>query len=263
MRSFDDTVRGRGVALLSVLWLVQSAPAAAEANPPLPGFDLGGSDARAVEIADKVMARLGGRENWDATRYLTWRFFGGRLHVWDRWTGNIRFENESLTVLMNVGTGVGRAWNGVEEITDADSLAAKLDAAYRAWINDSYWLVMPYKLKDSGVTLKFKGEGRAGGAESYILELTFADVGVTPQNKYDVYVDAEHWLVRQWSFYSNASDEEPRFTLPWSNWQRYGNIWLADDFGRSRHSEVAAPEELPNSVFVDPARLAGSLVEPN
>ena len=263
MGPLDNVVRVRAVALLSALWVGQSTPVAAEANPPLPGFDLRRSDSSALEIADKVMERLGGRENWDATRYLTWRFFGGRLHVWDRWTGSIRFEDDGLTVLMNVGTGAGRAWNGVEEITHADSLAVKLDAAYRAWINDSYWLVMPYKLKDSGVTLKYKGAGRAAGAEAHILELTFTDVGVTPQNKYDVYVDAEEWLVRQWSFYADASDEEPRFTLPWSNWQRYGNIWLADDFGDSKHSAVAAPEELPRSVFSDPAPLTSLHVETN
>ena len=87
------------------------------ANPALPGFDSEGSDAKAIEIADKVMAAMGGRENWDNTRYVTWKFFGRRLHVWDKWTGNIRFENGDMVVLMNLNSKEGRAWESGEEIT--------------------------------------------------------------------------------------------------------------------------------------------------
>ena len=60
--------------------------------PAVPGFNLKNSDANAVAIADEVMAQLGGWENWAKTRYITWKFFGRRLHVWDKWTGNIRVE---------------------------------------------------------------------------------------------------------------------------------------------------------------------------
>ena len=66
--------------------------AVADENPAAAGFDRDGSDALAIELADQVMLRLGGRENWDSTRYLTWRFFGKRRHVWDKWSGRIRFE---------------------------------------------------------------------------------------------------------------------------------------------------------------------------
>src|SRR2546421_138000 len=58
-----------------------------EENPPAPGFDRAGSDPRAVAIADRTMRAMGGRRAWDQTRYISWRFFGKRLHVWDKWTG--------------------------------------------------------------------------------------------------------------------------------------------------------------------------------
>lgn len=52
-----------------------------------------------------------------------------------------------------------------------DTLAADLQAAYRAWINDSYWFVMPYKLKDSGVTLRYRGQNMTvGGLLAHLLE---------------------------------------------------------------------------------------------
>ena len=238
---------------IAILLQVSQQPARAAENPALPGFDHSGSDNRAVEVVDSVMERLGGRSNWDATRYLAWRFFGRRLHVWDKWTGNIRFEEGELLVLMNIHSGSGRAWVANEAIEQPDSLAAKLRRGYEAWVNDSYWLVMPYKLKDSGVTSKYKGRGKTTeGIEADILDLTFKEVGVTPQNRYEVHVDAQEHLVRQWSFYREASDVAPAFTLSWNNWQPYGNIWLADDFGRSRHTDVAVFEHLPTSVFESP-----------
>mgnify|MGYP000707661607 FL=1 len=142
-----------------ILLLASGSPLSASDNPPAPGFDTAGSDPRAIAIADEVMTRLGGRDSWDQTRYITWRFFGKRRHLWDKWTGRLRYESDDLTVLMNLHTRQGRAWQSGSEIADPDTLAARLQHGYEAWINDAYWLVMPYKLKDSGVTLKYVGEG--------------------------------------------------------------------------------------------------------
>jgi len=227
--------------------------AAIDANPALPGFDETGSDREAIEIADGVMARLGGRRNWDNTRYITWRFFGRRLLVWDKWTGNIRFESKGLVVLMNINSQEGRAWDEGVEVADPDTLSDSLRSGYRAWINDAYWLVMPYKLKDSGVTLRYKERGMTeDGIPADVLELTFTAVGITPQNKYDVYVDVHERLVRQWAFYRDAADEEPAFVDPWKNWKQYGRIWLADGHGRNSHTDVAVFDDLPAAVFESP-----------
>lgn len=245
--------------------LLLAAAARAADNSPLPCFDLAGSDPEAVAIAEKVMERLGGRRAWDETRYLTWRFFGRRLHVWDKWTGDLRYASGDLLVLMNIHTRQGRAWQGGEESADPDTLVARLQHGYEAWINDSYWLVMPYKLKDSGVTLKYRGKGRTeAGVPADILELTFEAVGVTPQNKYEVWVAEADHLVRQWAFYANAADPEPRFVGPWDNWQRHGRLWLSDSRGQRGHTDVAVFDELPRAVFesaapVDLMALPGRL----
>jgi hypothetical protein len=55
-------------------------------------------------------------------------------------------------------------------------------------------------------------------------------VGVTPQNKYHVYVDSTN-LVKQWDFYTNSSDSVARFTTPWINYETYGNILLSSSRG--------------------------------
>jgi hypothetical protein len=238
------------------------------ANPAASGFDHAGSDARAIEIADQVMNALGGRAAWDATRHLRWRFFGGRLHVWDKHTGNIRIEgkerdsDESYIILMNLTTKRGRAWRAGEEVSNADDLAAMLDRGEAIWINDSYWMFMPYKLKDSGVTLRHVGSETLGdGRQADVLELTFRDVGRTPDNKYHVYVSRDRHLVEQWDFFEKATDPEPQFTSPWTGWQRYGSIMLSGGRGDRGHSDIAVFTILPESVYQDPSQVDWSSLD--
>ena len=221
------------------------------------GFDLEGSDPRAIEIADEVMDAMGGRTNWDNTRYLSWSFFGDD-QVWDKWTGRFRWQEDSLVVLMNINTQEGTAYAAGEPIENNDEMVAR---AYRNWANSGYWLLMPYKLKDSGVTLGYSGEGTTeDGRDAHILTLHFTQVGHTPDNRYDVYVDMETRLVTQWSYYANAEDESPGFTRPWENWTQYGNIMLSDGRGMRGDVPFTLPnigvfEELPDHVFEDPARI--------
>ncbi len=71
MNTRPVTLAGIFVALL----LVPPALARqAEENPPMEGFNLEASDAKAIEIADAVMQSMGGRANWDQARYLSWGF---------------------------------------------------------------------------------------------------------------------------------------------------------------------------------------------
>ncbi len=240
-----------GLMLLSFIETAVSQPAD---NPPATGFNLADSDDKAVGIADEVMAKMGGRRNWDNTHYIKWRFFGRRLHVWDKWSGDIRVEHRDQIILMNLNTQKGRAWKAGVEVTHPDSLAPLLQFGNEVWINDSYWVFMPYKLKDGGVTLKYVGEGQmADSSAADILALTFENVGVTPENKYLVYVDKQTRLVGQWDYFEKATDKKPVLSSPWKNWQSYGKILLSDGGGRGKHTEIAVFEQLPATVFQDPA----------
>jgi hypothetical protein len=243
---------------LSSSLLAAAAAATAQTNPAAPGFDLAGSDPEAIEIADAVMESMGGRQAWDRTRFVTWNFFDARRHFWDRHTGDVRIEwtgredGSSYLVLMNLTSKEGRAWRDGTEAT-GDALAGLLDQGEAAWINDAYWMFMPYKLKDTGVTLRYLGPGEMeDGRAAEVLELTFRDVGRTPQNKYHVYVGAESGLVEQWDYYAEAGDAEPRFRIPWSDWRPYGEILLSDNRGERGHSDVGVFDELPPSVFTSP-----------
>jgi len=258
--SIESTTR-----LLFIMVLAASAlvpPVAGGENPAAPGFNADASDAQAIEIADKVMANLGGRQAWDETRFITWSFFGRRRHVWDKFTGDLRVEGvdreteEPYLILMNLHSKKGRAWSNDEEVTDPLALEKMLDRGDAVWINDAYWMFMPYKLKDSGVTLRYLGEremldGRAADA----IQLTFEEVGRTPENKYYVYVAKDTGLVEQWDYFAQAEDAEPRFQSPWHNWQPHGAILLSDNRGDGGHTDIAVFTELPAAIFSDPAEV--------
>ena len=144
----------------------------------------------------------------------------------------------------------GKVKKGGEVYSHPDSLSKFVERGKSIWINDAYWLVMPYKLKDSGVSLKYVKEGKTYDEKSAdILQLTFDGVGKTPQNKYWVYVDKDSRLVSQWDFYTNVTDEEPRFSTPWANYTKYENIMLSGDRGQRKLSDIAVPNNLPSTVF--------------
>ncbi len=257
MRSFSvpaGFLSGLRLGLFLALFGTGLNLSSAEPNPPAPEFNLAGSDPRAVAVADQVMTALGGRKAWDETHYITWRFFGGRRHVWDKYTGRLRYEDKGLVVLMNLNTTSGRAWQDGVEITNADSLADMLRRAQGAWVNDSYWLLMPYKLKDSGVTLLDLGVGQdSQGNACDVLQLTFKNVGLTPDNKYHILVDRSTHLVSEWTYWKDAAVDEPRSLGPWRDWQRYGKIMLAPNHGERQHTEIGVFRTLPDHVFETPA----------
>jgi hypothetical protein len=219
------------------------------------------------------MEKMGGRRAWDRTRYVRWSFFDRRQHVWDKHAGRVRVERKGPRTgkhyvrIIDLNTGTGKAWRDGDPVTVPGELGAMTKAGVGEWINDSYWLVMPYKLKDTGVTLRSVGRGEMqDGRAADVLELTFTDVGDSPQNKYHVWVAADSGLVEQWAYFSDAADAEPGFVCPWHDWKQYGRIMLSGDRGRimlsgdrgelngrpARLTDIAVFDELPESVFTSP-----------
>jgi len=232
------------MAVTLLAWALASPPGTATERP----------DPRAVALAEATLERMGGRVAWDATRWVRWDFFGGRRHWWDRHTGDVRIEADDLLILMNVNDRTGRAWRAGVELEGGERDEA-LASGHEMWVNDSYWMFMPYKLLDPGVTLRWVGErSMQDGRPADVVELTFdPGVGYTPQNKYEVFVGRESGLVEQWSYWADAADAEPKFTLPWADWKPFGRIRLATSKGRGKDWNIAVPESLPRSVFTDPA----------
>jgi hypothetical protein len=247
------------IVLFAVMvWLTgcnSSDEQALSGNPPAEGFNLANSDPAAVELADSIMVAMGGWKNWQDTRYISWNFFGFRNLIWDKHEQFARIESlrDSITYVVDLKNLTGKVWIKDQLLNDPDSLNKMLQKAKSIWINDSYWLVMPFKLKDTGVTLKYLGEDTLmSGDRCNLIQLTFEDVGDTPQNKYLVYVDLKDNLVKQWAYYSNAAQDSANFVRPWDNYRKYGKILLsADRSDSSGPRNVSVAQTLNEKLFSD------------
>lgn len=214
------------------------------------GGATGMADEKALAVTERVMRALGGEEAWRTTRYVSWNFFEVRRHYWDRQTGDVRIESNDVVILMNLETKKGRVQKAGAELTDPIELASYLERGYAWWVNDSYWMFMPYKLRDPGVHLAYGGEKKLeDGRMTDVLSMTFDAVGLTPQNKYDVFVSKENDLVVAWAYYPDRNDAEPKFLSQWNGWQRFGKIMLATDHGQGKNWDIRVPETLPEGVF--------------
>ena len=217
-------------------------------NPAAEGFNVDASDLKAIAIADEVMEAMGGRKAWDDTRYLMWNFFDSRRHIWDKSTGDLIIEGirDTFDIQMNLKTNTGSVnYNGIQ-LTEQDSLQKYLDKGKSMWINDAYWVFMPHKLKDSGVTLKYLAQDTTqDGRSADVLSLTFDQVGDTPENMYHVYVDDSTRLVSQWDFYNTTKDTVARFTTPWSNYTQFDKLQLSNSRGGDYMiTEISASDTL-------------------
>ncbi len=216
-----------------------------------PSVDPSDSDPKAMVIADAAMEAMGGKNAWESTRYISWNFFGARMLLWDKYTGNVRIEylKKPLILVVNLNDSASKVWiNGIAQ-TEPDTLKKYLRIGREAWINDSYWLLMPFKLRDPGVTLKYlESSTTEDGQAADLLQLTFKGVGVTPDNKYHVWVNKQSHLVTQWAYFEKFSDPKPAFTTPWADYKKYGNIMLSSSRGPRR---VLIPIEVSDTVPAD------------
>ncbi len=224
----------------------------------------------ATDVAGQVMQALGGKEAWDNTHFLRFTFAGRRTHNWDKWTGRHRVEGQTpagqkYVVLHNLNTHEGEAWVDGKKV-EGEQVKEWLDRAYGAWVNDTYWLLMPYKLQDPGVNLTYEGTEQLDGDTYDKLHLSFQNVGLTPGDEYWAWINRDTHLMDRWAYLLQASPDQPRAAEPtawrWQGWQKYGKILLAPTRAqvtgdrKLELSDIAVFDSLPDSVFTSPDPVA-------
>ena len=188
------------------------------------------------------MKALGGKENWEKARYLRFDFVveqkgkvvGDFKHLWDRYTGRYRVrgttdKGQIYTVLFqDINSKKGDAFLNAVPVLDKDKQKF-LDMGYERFINDSYWLLMPYKWRDPGVNLKYEGaaKGAQGQAWDKVL-LTFGQVGLTPKDRYWAFVNQKTGMMDRWEFILQGQKAPPS-AFDWINWQDFEGIKLCTE----------------------------------
>lgn len=226
-------------------------------------------DADVTRIHSHMIGTIAPDAGWERSRYLEfdWAVNRGegqppsvRAHRLDRWEGRARarFDTDmgELIALFDLDDPTsGRAWIDGEEV-EGDDARALLQRAYSAHVNDSYWLLMPYKWTDPGVTARYVGEEEEEGRTFEVVELSFEDeTGLTPNNMYRAFVNPESGRMERWHFLRDA-DANPS-PSDWTEWTRVGPIELSmnrESGGEVRifFSHLLVSEEVPEGAFDTP-----------
>lgn len=236
-------------------------------------------------LATRLEEAMGGQEAWEEARYLQFRWIveregqrvADRFHRWDRWDGRYRvefdrdgshhvaiFDLDEIRTDSAIGKvpAEGDVWIDGRRLEGAARDSA-LHGAYGAFVNDSYWLLMPWKWTDPGVHLAYEGrrdltpppatgaaaapeetasgdegstegEGTGGegaaagsGAETFeVVHLTFEpDLGMT-NDEYWGFLDPQTGLMRAWQYHLQGREEKGD-VIWWRDWREVGPIRLS------------------------------------
>lgn len=222
-------------------------------------------DPKAVEIAKTMMKTMGGEDAWAKAHFVRYDFrvtvegktVVDRAHLWDKMTGRYRIDGMSkdgkpTVTLFNVKDQKGTVYVAGKALQGAEAEKGLKDA-YGAFINDMYWLAMPWKWLDMGVNLKYAGQKKLGAKNYDVVELTFGKVGLTPGDRYLAYVSPQTHLMEHWEYTLQSGTKD---AWDWS-YASTGGVILAADHATMDHKKsinmgsVQVTGQVDEALFTD------------
>ena len=171
--------------------------------------------AKALSFTEKV-AQANGIDSWDKITELSFTFNVDRdtMHFERQWVWHPKTGEVSMTVNEETIT-----YN--REAVDEKSLKAD-----KAFINDTYWLLAPFKLVwDEGYTRDSIIKAEAPISKDSLYKLTIMynnEVGYTPGDAYDFYID-DDYMVKEWVYREGNSQADCMMTT-WEDYKKQGGI---------------------------------------
>jgi len=262
---FRSGLRLLAGALLVGLGACRRAPAPEPSTIPL--------QTKADSVAWAVYQSVGGPAVWDPVPFLRFDFRSSspedtarrppRRHLWDRRGGAYRLEmtrgDSAIIVLFNTGTRAGTVYINGTATADTSFQRRTLQRAYASFINDAYWTFMPTKLFDPGVTRTYVADSSTAARD--VIQTSFQNVGLTPGDRYWLYVDRASGRLDGWRYHLEGDSTAGPF-IRWTGWQTFetphGPAMVATrhEFpnGRVIHTEsLALPQTVNPELFTNPA----------
>jgi len=154
-----------------------------------PAFDRTASDAKAVEIADKVVAAAGGLDKWQAVKQIRWSETvtnDGKVVLdgeegWDRWNarqyGRLIGDHGDVIIHHEIYGDKDEAYGesgGKREDLSPQDMPQALKVAVERWQYDTAALCMPFLLEEVGSRLTYVGQAAGDdGKPLEVLKLEF------------------------------------------------------------------------------------------
>jgi hypothetical protein len=181
------------------------------------------SAGKGEQLATDLWKASGG-ENWAKVREMHFTFVveqeGKPLfsaqHIW-----NVAAETDEVKWKDKQGKDHHVTANLAAPASDDEG-----KAAHARWVNDSYWLLAPLKIRDRGVKVEAGGLKDLNGAPCETIKLSFDKVGLTPADQYVFYIDPKTKLPLAWD-YIPATGEGMQAT--WEKFQNFGGLTLATE----------------------------------
>lgn len=261
----------RAAATAVALALFLATASFAVVRAALPPRPMAKADAKAAAVARSFEEAMGGLARWESVPYVRFDFVvvkdGKEIarfrHWWDKRRGRDRVEGPDdkgrvVAAIVNLANRKGRSFTAAFADKDSAEAAAHVQAGYERWVNDTYWLMMPFKLGDPGANLKYDGVKKGpGGVEWDVLELTFdPGVGLTPKDHYWLYINRKSHLMDKWEYLLQEM-KPPAQSATWEAWTKLGPVRLSTVHrfeGKPtmlRFENVELPATMDESIFAD------------
>lgn len=164
-------------------------------------------------------------------------------HGFENWK-NVSKVEFTFKVDRDTIKGKGRSWVWLPKEDKVKMIASETNVEYmrkhmdsthigadRAFINDKYWLLVPFQLVwDTSATIS---EPKTTESPIHKKQLDMITVlysnegGYTPGDAYDIYYD-KNYMIKEWVFRKGNSDE-PSLTNTFENYKDFNGIKIAID----------------------------------
>lgn len=209
----------------------------------IPSIALAQATRTADEVSRRALDVLGGGPAWERARYISFTFnverFGKLVSTFpqslDRSTGEYRVsgkteDNLPFDVVVNIPTKKGHGTLGGEAVSKGEKWTQLYNIAYRRFINDMNWLLMPVQIMDSRVHRTYEGERTDSCGHTWdVVKLTWdASAGMTPGDIYWLWINRDTGVVEEWDTRSGTmAPEEAPVAIIFRDYQRVGGLLLS------------------------------------
>jgi hypothetical protein len=201
-------------SIAAVISVLAFAPAAPAAEPP----------GRNEPALATDLWKASGGENWSKVKEIHFTFAveqeGNRLftaqHSWNvvAGTDTVKWKDKQ-----------GNDHDVTVKLAEAPKDGEAKDA-YARWVNDSYWLLAPLKIRDPGVKVEATGPKDLNGASLETIQVSFENVGLTPTDRYVFYIDPQTKLPRAWDYIPQTGEG---LQATWEKYENFGGLNLATE----------------------------------
>lgn len=161
------------------------------------------------QIVNLIWQGLGGKQGWNEARYFMFSCKSNlnktlsreHAYIWDRNTGNCRFEGtneqeQKIIALFNTENNKGRAFVDNKTINNSDSAALLISSIINAFNTETFWLFPPRNLTESSL-LTVKEAELIGSVRYNVIEIRQSPTD-SAEFRTKIYVDANTGRIFQW-----------------------------------------------------------------